>query len=400
MKKAIEEKHTEKMFLLSEYGKRKLLTYADSFRELAKSFDREFEWSEQGEEKMQEENRSGHLYQRKLWENRCLLAENLSEMAQIMSQVAGEVFSYRGLEEKLNRQIIQAFRAEKIEIHDLYYIEREDGKKSIGAVIRTDRQGGCRTEEVADMLSVLTDIRLEPAVTCPYFVDQDSRYYTFVEEAAFSVLTGSARAVKETETVSGDNYSIVESERGKMTILLSDGMGSGEKACADSEMVLDLMEKFLEAGYSYTTAVNLVNGCLVARGEEQNMSTLDICELNLYTGSCEFCKIGAAASYLKRAHMVEQISARTLPLGIFRGVDTEIVRRSLMDGDYIVIMSDGVVDAMEEFGYGEDMCQVISKLDLQSPREIAQTLLQYVIHRSRGSIRDDMTIIVVGVWEN
>lgn len=394
MKKVADENEAEKLFLLSEYGKRKLLTYADSFRELAKSFDKDFRWD--GMEK----DRTGTLYQRKLWENRCLLAENLSEMAQIMSQVAGEVFNYRMMDDKTGRKLIQALKAEKVEVHDIYYVVREDGRKSIGIAIRTDKPGGYRTEDVADILSVVLNTRMETAVTSPYFVDWDFRYYTFIEEPPYSFLTGTARAVKETETVSGDNYSIVESEQGKLTILLSDGMGSGEKACEDSEMVLDLMEKFLEAGYSYSTALNLVNGSLVAKGEEQNMSTLDICEMDLYRGNCEFCKIGAASSFLKRAHMVEQISARTLPLGIFRGTDAEVVKRKLMDGDYIVMMSDGVVDAMEEHGYGEDMCQLISKIEKQNPKEIAQALLQYVIRTSKGVIRDDMTIIVIGVWEN
>jgi stage II sporulation protein E len=252
---------------------------------------------------------------------------------------------------------------------------------------------------MADILSVALNVRLEPVLNSPYYVDKDYRYFTFVEEAPYSFFTGTARAIKEYETVSGDNYSIVESEQGKLTVLLSDGLGSGEAACKDSEMVLDLMEKLLDAGYSYGTAINLVNGSLVAKGEKNNMSTLDICELDLYKGVCEFCKVGAASSFLKRAHMVEQISGRTLPMGIFRGVDVEIIRRELMDGDYIIMMSDGVIDAMEEYGYGEDMCQIVSKIELQNPKEIAQTLLQYVIRRSKGSIRDDMTIIVIGVWE-
>lgn len=394
MKKVGDEKEAEKLFLLSEYGKRKLLTYADSFRELAKSFDKEFRW--EGTEK----DRTDTLYQRKLWENRCLLSENLSEMAQIMSQVAGEVFNYRMMDDKIGRKIIQMLKTEKVEVHDIYYVVREDGRKSIGIAIRTEKPGGYRTEDIADLLSVILNTRMETAVTSPYFVDKDFRYYTFVEEPPYSFLIGAARAIKETETVSGDNYSIVESEQGKLTVLLSDGMGSGEKACRDSEMVLDLMEKFLEAGYSYSTALNLVNGALVARGEEQNMSTLDICELDLYRGSCEFCKIGAASSFLKRAHMVEQISARTLPLGIFRGTDAEIIERQMMDGDFVVMMSDGMMDAMEENGYGEDMCQIISKIEKQNPKDIAQTLLQYIIRLSKGIIRDDMTIIVIGVWEN
>lgn len=393
MKKTIGDKQVEKMFVLSEYGKRKLLTYADSFRELAKSFDYEFEWKS-------EEDRAEHLYQRKLWENRCLLAENLNEMAEIMSQVAGEVFSYRALEDKRYRQVVQALRAEKIYVEDIYSIQREDGRESIGAALWTEHAGGYRVEETADMLSVLLDVRLTPAVTSPYFLDGTCRYFTFTEEARFQVLTGAARAVKETETVSGDNYSIVEAEKGTMTVLLSDGMGSGEKACSDSEAVLDLMEKLLEAGYTYNTAVSLVNGSLVAKGEEQNMSTLDICELDLYNGICEFCKIGAASSYIKRAHMVEQISTRTLPLGIFRGVETEVVKRRLVDGDYVILVSDGVIDAMEENAYEEDLCQVISKIELQSPKEIAENLLQYVLCRSRGRIKDDMTVIVIGLWEN
>lgn len=394
MRKGIVENRVEKQFLLSEYGKRKLQGFADSFRELAKSFEGEFDW--EGLEKDREET----LYQRKLWENRCLLAENLSEMAQIMSHVAGEVFSYREMDERTQRKIIQVLRSEGIETYDIYYIEREDGRKSLGIALRTSKPEGYRVSEVAAILSVTVNQRLEPTLNSPYFVDKDYRYLTFVEEAPFSFFSGTARAIKEYEAVSGDNYSIVESEQGTLTVLLSDGPGSGEKACKDSEKVLDLMEKLLDAGYSFPVALNLVNGSLVAQGEEKNLSTLDICEVDLYKGVCSFCKVGAAPSFIKRAHMVEQISARTLPMGIFRGAEVEIIRRQLMDGDYIIMMSDGVTDAMEEFGYGEEMCELVSRIELQNPKEIAQTLLQYVIRRSRGCIRDDMTILVIGVWES
>ena len=58
-------------------------------------------------------------------------------------------------------------------------------------------------------------------------------------------------------------------------------MGSGEKASADSEKVLDLMEKMLEAGYNMDVAVNLVNSALIATSERQNMSTLDICNMEI-----------------------------------------------------------------------------------------------------------------------
>ncbi len=394
MRRLLGEKKTERTFLLSEYGKQKLLGYADSFKEIAKALDEDFKWEKEGQ------SRQSQLYNRRLWENRCMLADNLNEMAGVMAQVAGEVFSYKLLPERKYRQIVQAMRGEGILISDMYYIETRKGHTKINLTMETERMDNFSVEEAADMLSVLLDIRLVPSMNCPYFIDQNIRSYTFMEEAKYVVLTGAAKAVKETEAKSGDNYTILESEKGKITLLLSDGMGSGKRACEDSEIVLDLMEKLIEAGYKAEAAANLVNSALIARGEEQNMSTLDICEVDLYEGICEFTKIGAAASFIKRGHMVEQISTGTLPLGIFKGVEGESVRRKLMDGDYVFLLTDGIIDAMEESDYKEDLCEILGNLEQENPRELAEVLLQLVLRKTRGRIRDDMTILVFGIWEN
>lgn len=394
MRKLSGERGTERAALLSEYGRQKLIGYADSFKEIAKTLEEDFEWDRT------EETRQSCLYNRRLWENRCMLADNLNEMAGVMAQVAAEVFSYRPFPERKEKLVVQALRAEGITAKDLYYIDNTDGRVRVSLTMRTDAQRGFSAEETADMLSVLLEQRLIPSMNCPYMVDHCLRGYVFVEEAKYIVMTGAARAVKELEPKSGDNYTVLESEKGKITLLLSDGMGSGEKACEDSEGVLDLMEKLIEAGYRPTAAANLVNTALLARGEEQNMSTLDICELDLYDGVCEFTKIGAAASFIKRDHMVEQISTGTLPLGIFKGMECESIRRRLMDGDYVFLLSDGVLDAMEESDYKEELCEVISNLEQENPRELAEALLQSVLCRTRGHIRDDMTILVLGMWEN
>ncbi len=394
MRKLSGERGTERAALLSEYGRQKLIGYADSFKEIAKTLEEDFEWDRT------EETRQSCLYNRRLWENRCMLADNLNEMAGVMAQVAAEVFSYRHFPERKEKLVVQALRAEGITAKDLYYIDNTDGRVRVSLTMRTDAQRGFSAEETADMLSVLLEQRLIPSMNCPYMVDHCLRGYVFVEEAKYIVMTGAARAVKELEPKSGDNYTVLESEKGKITLLLSDGMGSGEKACEDSEGVLDLMEKLIEAGYRPTAAANLVNTALLARGEEQNMSTLDICELDLYDGVCEFTKIGAAASFIKRDHMVEQISTGTLPLGIFKGMECESIRRRLMDGDYVFLLSDGVLDAMEESDYKEELCEIISNLEQENPRELAEALLQSVLCRTRGHIRDDMTILVLGMWEN
>lgn len=195
-----------------------------------------------------------------------------------------------------------------------------------------------------------------------------------------------------------------------MTVLLSDGMGCGEEACADSSQVLDMMEKMMEAGFETNMAAEMVNGALLAAGDRsgrRNMSTLDICSLNLYQGLCIFRKIGAAASFLKSNSYVEQISMPGLPLGILscgreedQGIQHQSVSRELIDNDYIIMVSDGVLDALQESGYENAMVHYLESMQEQHPEEMAGSLLQFVLRCSQGRIADDMTVLVLGVFDS
>ena len=379
---------------VSEYGRRRLLTYADSFRELARTMDGSFVISED------QEDRESVLEARHFWDSQQLLCGNLNEMARIMDKVASEVFRLRPLEEKIRRTVVHGLKQEGLIVTDVYYIERPGERTAIGMSMYTRRDHGCSSEQAADMLSVLLNMRLEVSVASPYLIDGETRSFVFVEEAAYVVLTGVAKAVKEEETISGDNYSIIESEKGKLTVLLSDGMGSGEKASRDSTWILDLMEKLIETGYSLEGSLKLINNALLSRPDQKNMSTLDLCDLDLYDGTCSFYKIGGAASFLKREHAVEQIESPSLPMGIFPIESPEVIRGKVQDGDYIVMMTDGVLDALGQNRYEETMRQIIESVKEQNPKEIARRILQFVLHLSGGHIQDDMTVIVLGIWEN
>ena len=160
------------------------------------------------------------------------------------------------------------------------------------------------------------------------------------------------------------------------------------------------MEKMLEAGYSIKTALNLINSALYVKEEDNNHPTIDVCNLDLYQGKCEFYKVGGAVSFLKRGEEVEAVSVGSLPLGIFRNIEAERISRTLKDGDYLIMMSDGVLDAFGEDDDEDTLRHAISEITEQNPGEIAEKLLHLAIHACEGHIGDDMTIIVVGVWEN
>lgn len=412
--------------MLSDYGRGRLLAYADSFRELSRSYRGELPY----EKPTQREGapRQQVLEERRLWENRQVLCDNLDEMSQIMTRLAAEVFRLTPLPLREEKLVIRTLKQEGITVLDIFYIDQPeqdgslqdmDGPESqsgmmgttLGLHMVTQRMVGHSSQEVADMLSVLLGRRLIVSVTSPRQIEEREGTYLFVEEPRFVVLSGSARAVKEGETVSGDNYSIIQSDRGWMTALLSDGMGCGEEAGADSSQVLDMMEKMMEAGFETDMAAELVNSALLASGDvsgRRNMSTLDICSLNLYQGMCMFRKIGAAASFLKSNSYVEQISMPGLPLGIMptgreeesQGILRQSVSRELIDNDYIIMVSDGVLDALQESGYENALVHYLENMREQHPEEMAQSLLQFVLRCSQGRIADDMTILVLGVFDS
>lgn len=443
MKKQLAGGNTSFDNVLPEYGRKKLLMYADTFRDLANTFSemqkqeenlppmgervsaygKEEEISEGAvygmetgdgapgygvvsregmadKDKLPALDRQEYLWKRRLVENRDLMADHLMEMAQIMTRIAEESYRFIHMSERKVKQLSHALKEENILLKEVCLLEKENGHKEINLVMRAGKNANPAVEEVGNLLSVLLNLRLVPSRSSSIFVGKEWGNYQYIEEPKFHVLTGVAKAVKETESISGDNYSFMEVKEGMLTAVLSDGMGSGDKACKDSELIIDFMEKFLEAGFAKETAVQMINGALIAGGENQNMSTLDMCQLDLYTGICEFIKIGSAPSYVKRENLVEQISARNFPLGVFYEIDMETVRRRLMDGDYIIMLSDGILDGLSQ-GIGEGMLpEMLGKIALKNPAEMANHILNFCLHQSRGRVRDDMTVMVIGVWES
>ena len=73
--------------------------------------------------------------------------------------------------------------------------------------------------------------------------------------------------------------------------------------------------------------------------------------------------------------------------------------RYLEDGDYIILLSDGVVDALNQ-GVGEAaLPEIISRFQSKNPSELANDILGYALRQCRGEVRDDMTVLVTGFWE-
>lgn len=392
----------EESAYLLEYEKQRMETCARSFEELAKVFVYlpEKEKKPEGVEGAASLDRKTLLWKKRLMENRELFADNLREMAAIMGQVAKKDVHAVWFPEKRKKQMIHILEEEGLQVLDIYQLENTDGKNILAIRVKCKKNTQCTSEELAGYLSVLLDMHLQPAAGMPFFIPQEYVTMYYEEEAKMMVLSGYAKAVKETEKVSGDNYSFFETNSGYYMAILSDGMGSGEKACADSEIVVDMAEKLMDAGFSIETTVHMINDALLAGAENTNMSTLDLCGVDLYEGMATFVKIGSACTYIKNGGIVEKLSSSSLPLGIFHKQDIELIKRPIHDGDYIVMLSDGIVDCISQEKGESFMEELIAELTFERPNEIANCIMKYVLNLSKGRIRDDMTVLVMGFWEN
>ncbi len=407
MRRQAEIRDDNRITIIPEYGRQRLLNYAESFRDLADLFEKEKDCEAGTEYRQETEDRQDYICQRKLQENQELLAEHLKEMAHIMAQVAKETCLYHPMGERRYRQMSRLLKESGILLKNFFELEHEDRHLEISLTMRTasdkytkfGEREHISVEDVAGFLSEAMNVKLRAAKGAPIYLTPEWDTYCFFEEPSFHLLTGVAKAVKETEKVSGDNYSFYEEEHGRRVVILSDGMGSGEKASRDSGRVIEMTERLLEAGFRKESALQMVNGALAASGQEENMSTLDICDINLYTAECEFIKVGAACTYIKRGRLVDRLSAQNFPLGVFGQLETETLYRTLQNGDYIIMLSDGILDALSQ-GIGEEILpEIIGKIEDSNPNEIANQILAYCLKQSRGQIRDDMTVLVTGVWD-
>lgn len=391
-KKEQERLEREQCAQVSLLCRQKLMGYAESFEELGRSFRQEIQ--------ITGDDRQNILEKCMLWQSRQIMGDHLQEVARIMERVAEEELGYCPLEEKKRKGLVQALKSEGITAKELCYMQKcgtDAGETGISMTLSTDRPR-CKATQVADMLTVLLGKRLQASSGSPYLVEQEPHCFLFTEEPKYIALTGVSRAVKEGEKISGDQFATLESEKGKLVLLLSDGTGSGEDANRGSGRVMDLMEKMLEAGFGAEASVNLLNSALYAQNEEEDHPTVDICSVDLYTGECEICKVGGAATFWKTSGRVTCIGGESLPLGIFQKAQIERQMCQISSGDLLVMMTDGILDMMED---GEErIARMLEELQEQNPQEIAEKILSYAICAAEGRIRDDMTVFVLCLWEN
>ena len=298
---------------------------------------------------------------------------------------------------EFQEELKKNLRRKHVILKAAWVMDKVEGRRQIFLTLRA-RSGQCvSVTEVAQMLSELCESNMTSVQGSRCIVNGEFHTIHFVEDVSYQMLYGVSRLTRENEKVSGDNYICRQEDGGRFVMCLSDGMGSGMDACRESEIVVELLEQFLDSGFSQETAARMVNSALVLKGREGMFSTVDICAVDLYTGICEFLKAGAASTFIKRDHWVEAISSESLAAGLVQRIDFDTASRKLYHGDYLIMMTDGVMDALPVECEEETMKEIIMDIQDETPREISRGILERALGYSDYHARDDMTVLVANV---
>lgn len=341
-----------------------------------------------------------YQWENKILESRQLVSQQLEGVSKIIRDLANEMDKKLDFKEDVEKRIFSRLKNSNIDIKEVIVTESTNEHFEIHVEAISDKNKEKCTEKITSIISEIVGFKLvENKFTTSTSKDKKRIKLKLLRANRFGALTKVSKSVESFNYVSGDNYTFGEKSNNYF-VALSDGMGMGQKANLESDITISLLEKFLEAGFDKELALRTINSILVLKSTDEIFATIDMSIMDLYTGKNQFIKIGSAPTFIKRRNNVKIINSQSLPVGILKDIDFQIFEEEVQDGDLIIMMSDGVLDAnCEEEDKENWMANLISSIDSVNPQTMADKIISSANQMISNNKKDDMTVLVTKVWK-
>lgn len=331
-------------------------------------------------------------------ENSKKLSKQYKEVSKLLANVANNID---------NKSIVLSKKHDKLrdELKFYGYLVYEDDYKeddgNIEYTFITDILNNIDKQK-KEIISICSDI-LEQNMTIKLILNiskTEKSKIKLVSTPKYSVNVNIINEQKTGEEVSGDSYLSCELDDLKHLNVITDGEGNGKSAAKASSMVLNMLEKLLDGGFSEQKAINIINSVLKLKSENSNFSTLDALVINLKTAIAQFIKLGSAPTYILSEGKIITINNITIPVGIVKENDYVPIERKLKSNDVIIQISDGVVTDKMNCN-NNYFTECIKKIDCnKSAKAISDELYKNVLKNFNNKLNDDITIIVTKIIKN
>ncbi len=352
-----------------------------------------------------EANQNLHLanmnrgFQNKILQNQKIVAGQMREVSEIVGELSDKLPTIKKIPDSLSERIVRELKKNRVVLGNMAFYEKYDGRLEIKLSGRTVKGRFVTTKEVGEIISGMIGRNVVAREECRKVFPREEIAFVFEETVKLQAVTGVSRIPKAGEEICGDTFSCMQLPSGELLMALSDGMGSGNAACEESERVIEMLEQMAEAGFSEVSAVKLINSMYLSQEGSRSFATADVAVFNLYNQCVQFLKCGASTTYLCSEEGMEKIEGEALPVGVVDDFEPYLRKELISAGDYVIMMTDGVVDSFsrENYELEEQLWEYFSART--GPQELAEHILQEAVRRQGGEPEDDMSVMAVTFYD-
>jgi serine phosphatase RsbU (regulator of sigma subunit) len=203
-----------------------------------------------------------------------------------------------------------------------------------------------------------------------------------------------------TTSIGGDYYDLFNLDQSRMAVAIGDVSGHGLSTGLVMAMVKAALTTLVEEGADETSLFHRLNELVFRSTERRAFMTLAFTIFDLERGVIRHTNAGHLYPYrLRRGETPFSIESPSLPLGVRATIMTHTVEYDLREGDAIVYLSDGIVEAQDENGepFGFDQLERLLETQADLPPDAIRDAILGAVAQHSGArpADDDRTVMVL-----
>lgn len=203
-----------------------------------------------------------------------------------------------------------------------------------------------------------------------------------------------------TASIGGDYYDVFNLDSSRLAVAIGDVSGHGLSTGLVMAMVKAAMTTLVEEGADEATVFRRLNDLVFRSTEKRAFMTLAFTIFDLSENRIRHTNAGHLYPYILRLGAAPfALESPSLPLGVREVIDTRTCEVMLEEGDTIVYLSDGIVEALDAngdpFGF-EQLETVLRTVRGRSPADVQEAILSAIaVHSGTRPADDDRTVMVL-----
>ena len=324
--------------------------------------------------------------EKRLADIRSVVSDQFAGVSEMLTDLSSELNRDESFDEVLASKIALALKNIDIRADECGVRIDKYGRMTIELIVKEATGERYNRMRILRQVEVCCDRDFEPPIINRV---SGTTYITLTEKAVLKLDLGAYQMSCSPSGMCGDAYKLFSDGKGRVFMILSDGMGSGGRAAVDGAMASGLMSRLLKAGFGYDCSLRLVNSAMLFKSTDESLATLDVSCVDLFSGRTDLLKAGAAPTVIRRSGKSTKAQSTSLPAGILREVGFDKASIKLHAGDIIVMMSDGAS--------GEGTEWISAELEAfrgGKAQDLAEFIAKSARRRRSDNHEDDITVLV------